>query len=567
MKAFSVCFAFLFSAVPIAAQIVGGEFIPLVEYSSGGVLEGLGYSVSGAGDVDADGVGDYIMSAPGTTANGIYAAGSVFVYSGATGSLLHRFDGELPNYGIGFSVAGAGDFNNDGFDDLMIGVPAASPGGLYGALQRAGSVYIYSGLTGTELHRFDGELASDSLGTVVACAGDVNGDGIDDVIMGATWTTIAGIPRNGTVWVYSGGTGALLYRFDGPGEYSRMGMAVAGAGDINLDGFDDFILSTPGLEINGLPAAGRAMVYSGATGTVLWQFDGTSAAAYLGWSVDTAGDVNQDGIPDVILGAPGSTYGSDIGAAFVYSGATGALLYQFDGDTVQGQMGAAVAGVGDVDGDTVDDLLVGAYRNNSGDLWDAGSVFLYSGATGNLLQRIDGIRWRANMGQSVAGVGDLNGDGLSEFLVGAPASSSTSIAGEVFVYSLRPYLHLDTRSVSLATGGQLDFQLDFPVTASLHEYKILMSQTGSGPSYFGVDIPLTVDQLVLDTFIGNYPVTNHAGMFGTLDTQGDSTASLVVPAGLPPALLGRKIWIAAISNQSSQDPKFSSVVIPITFVP
>jgi len=557
----------LFPCNASAAQMVGGEFRTAYSYDSGNILGNLGAAVASAGDVNADGVNDFILGANGSSPNGIFGAGSAFVYSGATGTLLHRFDGELPYYALGTSVAGAGDFDGDGYHDLIVGVPQASPGGLYGAVHNAGSVYVFSGQTGAVLHRFDGALAADSLGTSVAGAGDVNGDGIDDILIGATWATIGGTVRNGAVYVYSGGSGVLLYQIDGPSEYSRMGQTVAAAGDVNLDGYDDFIVGVSGGEVIGIPAAGYAQVYSGATGTLLWQFDGAQQEQHLGTSVASAGDVNRDGVPDFIFGAPGSYLsGFRYGEAFVYSGSSGALIHHFQGEAANGHLGEAVAGAGDVDGDGFHDLIVGAPNESDTGYSQTGSAYLYSGATGRQIQSFHGTRYWSFLGTAVAGVGDINGDSLAEVLVGLPGAYYSETEGEAFVYSLDPYLHASQRSLSISVGGQVDFQLNFPASASLQEYKILLSKTGSGPSIYGIAIPLTLDQMVMDTYLGNYPVSNHTGMSGTLSSSGLATASMTAPAGIPSSLLGRQIWIAAISNRVGQLPEFSSIVVPITFV-
>jgi hypothetical protein len=555
------------TSVSINAQIVGGEFQVVYEYESGIRVQNHGSAVANAGDVNADGIDDFIIGASGSSPSGISGAGSAFVYSGATGSLLHRFDGELPSYGLGSSVAGAGDFDSDGYDDLIVGVPFASPGGLYGAVHHAGSVNIYSGQTGAVLHRFDGALTYDSLGTAVTGAGDINGDGIDDVILGATWAAIGGIYRIGAVYVHSGDTGDLLYQIDGPGVYSRVGQTISKAGDVNSDGYADFFIGAAGAEVNGVDGVGYAQLYSGATGTLLMHFDGHVQGLRFGWSVTGVGDVDGDEVPDLLVGAPGREGSSPrLGEAFVYSGASGGLIHHLRGEDIVGHFGTSVAAAGDVDGDGLDDLVVGAPDDSSRGISKTGAAFIYSGSTGKLIQSFRGTKYLGMLGAAVAGVGDVNGDGLAEVLVGAPSPYYGTTQGEARVFGLDPYLHSSQRSISISSGGQLNFQLDFPAGARLQEYKILMSQTGPGPSIYGIAIPLTLDQLVMETYVGNYPVPQHTGMSGTLDANAIATASMTFPAGLPPTLLGRRIWIAAVTNRSGQLPEFSSIVIPVTFV-
>ena len=142
-------------------------------------------------------------------------------------------------------------------------------------------------------YTFDGAANGSRFGDSVAGAGDVNGDGFADVIVGARGA--------GSAYVYSGADGTVLRRFDGVAAGDRLGSSVAGAGDVNRDGFADVIVGAPRADAGGMDEAGSAYVYSGKDGTLLWQFDGAREYAYLGSSVDGAGDVNRDGFADLIV--------------------------------------------------------------------------------------------------------------------------------------------------------------------------------------------------------------------------------------------------------------------------
>lgn len=161
------------------------------------------------------------------------------------------------------------------------------------------------------------------------------------------------------------------HTFDGPGIYADMGRSVAGAGDVNRDGYDDLIVGAPSASPGGMYAAGSCFVYSGKDGNLLWQFDGPAARTRLGTSVSGAGDVDDDGYPDVIVGLPPK--------AHVYSGSDGSQLWELS--ILQGgSLGWSVSGAGDANGDGNDDVIVGAPSVRVGADEDAGSAIVYSGS-------------------------------------------------------------------------------------------------------------------------------------------------------------------------------------------
>ncbi|MDA0668050.1 MAG: hypothetical protein O3A50_09780, partial [Planctomycetota bacterium] len=191
--------ATLLSAAPAHAQMVGGQWETLWQFDGQASYDLLGFSVSGAGDVDGDGFDDLIVGALWADPGGLTEAGSAFVYSGATGSLIWQFDGQASADQLGRSVSGAGDVDGDGFDDVIVGAHGADPGGL----SDAGSAFVYSGATGSLIWQFDGQASSDILGISVSGAGDVDGDGFDDVIVGAPSADPGGVSSAGSAYVYS----------------------------------------------------------------------------------------------------------------------------------------------------------------------------------------------------------------------------------------------------------------------------------------------------------------------------------------------------------------------------
>jgi hypothetical protein len=538
---------FLLSANPIA-QTVGGEYDILHQWNGG---TSFGSSVSGAGDVNADGFIDFIVGAPEKHNK----SGSAYVLSGTDGSLLHQWDGNSGLNFFGHSVSGAGDANGDGYDDLLVGA--------YGESGTSGSAYLYSGADGSLLHQWTGQpWSSDYFGRSVSDAGDVNADGFGDVIVGATYASPGGLTYAGSAFVFSGLDGSQLFQWNGEAASYNFGDSVSAAGDVNGDGFGDLIVGAPAADPGGSANAGSAFVFSGANGSLLYRWNGDADHFHFGNSVSDAGDVNGDGFADLVVGAPWANNGglNSAGSAYVFSGADGSLLHQWDSDSAETWFGDSVSSAGDVNGDGFDDLIVGAPWADHGGFSRAGSAFFYSGLDGSLLHQGTGGSRYEYYGTSVSGAGDVDGNGLADVIIGA------SGRGSAFAYSFNPFLQANATTISASTGGVLNLNLNFPDAAGFDEYKILISKSGIGPSWHGVNIPLTRDSLVLDTYFGIYPVSVN-NMHGTLDANGDASGSLTVPAGISSTLIGNTFFFAAIANQLSQLPEYSSVAVLITITP
>jgi predicted lipoprotein with Yx(FWY)xxD motif len=362
--------------------------------------------------VNNDGFDDLIVGAPLDDNNGA-SSGSARVFSGATGLPLYTFSGDSAGDRFGISVSGAGDVNNDGFDDLIVGAYADDNNG-----SNSGSARVFSGANGSILHTFNGDAVNDQFGWSVSGAGDVNNDGFGDLIVGAPGDDNNG-GDSGSARVFSGANGAILYTFNGDSAFDNFGSSVSGAGDVNNDGFDDLIVGAPLDDNNGLTSSGSARVFSGATGLVLYTRNGDSAGDQFGYSVSRAGDVSNDGFEDFIVGAKfDDNNGEDSGSARVFSGNTGGILYTFNGDSAFDLLGDSVSGAGDVNNDGFDDLIVGAkLDDNNGS--DAGSARVFSGANGAILYTFNGDSAGDWFGVSVSGAGDVNNDGFDDLIVGA----------------------------------------------------------------------------------------------------------------------------------------------------
>jgi MYXO-CTERM domain-containing protein len=447
---------------------------------------GLGLTVSSAGDVNGDGFTDLALAAPDHAGAG---NGRVFLYHGGAGGPDSTVDGTLvgpAGAGFGKALARAGDVDGDGFGDLLVGAPNFSDG-----QSDEGRVLLFSGSPGgitaaTVPVTFDSNLAGALLGSSVG-ASDVNGDGFHDVLAGAPGLD-RGQPGEGGLYFVRGSPSGLLtdlptiVESDAPG--ARFGASVAGAGDVNADGFGDVVVGAPGYS-GSASGQGRIYVYRGQAsglGAVTVR-DGEESDAALGTSVDSAGDADFDGLSDVAAGAPGSN--GDSGTVYVWDGnrATGVVVtpYSYVSSVAGARLGASVAGGVDLDRDGHADVVAGAPGYSNGQAGE-GAVFVFlSGGTvlpGAVSLIMEGGTANLRFGSSVSGAGDVNGDGVGDVVVGAPGyTGGESGEGRVFLHlgntNGRPY-----RLRALRPGLSTLVQPGSVVPASLSAFDIAIQASG-----------------------------------------------------------------------------------------
>ncbi len=411
-----------------------------------------GYSVASAGDVNGDGYGELLVGAPFWT-NGQSNEGGAFLYRGraagldTTASWIGESDQVNARYGA--SVASAGDVNNDGNADIIIGAP------LYdGGETDEGRAYIYLGSTGGVIHfpnwTGEGNQVNAQYGISVTGIGDINHDGFADFASGAPYYDGGNIDE-GRVSVYFGsgsGIGSALAVLEPNKDNANFGFSVASAGDVNGDGISDLLVGAPGFD-GGSPGEGKAFIYYGTVNGVSspsdWGFESNQTNARLGWAVSTAGDVNGDGYSDIIVSAPyWDSIETDEGRVWIFygsqSGVASVPARIIESNQSESHFGAAVACVGDVNNDGYSDVAVGAPLYDNGQT-DEGQVFLYAGSPDGLRAAAvwtgEGNRANANFGASIANANDVNGDGFSDIIVGAPTYNNDADAaaeGTIFAF-------------------------------------------------------------------------------------------------------------------------------------
>ncbi len=498
----------------------------------------FGISVASAGDVNKDGYSDVIVGAhqypSGKGKAYLFEGSSTGISATAVDTLVGAASGDK----FGYSVSSAGDINGDGYSDVIIGA--------YGVSSGLGAAYVYLGSSGGLVtpasFTLSGLVGGGNFGISVACAGDVNGDGFSDVIVGAQVVNSS----TGALYLYCGSSTGIPTTpteiIPGVNSSSSFGNSVAGAGDVNGDGYSDVIVGAP----NDSGNVGAAYIYFGSAlptpflVTPSVQLSGITAGDYFGISVSSAGDVNGDGYADFIVGAPQRN--SSFGAVYVYLGSSGTIstspVTTLNG-TASGSFGVSVACAGDVNGDGYSDIIIGANTLNTA----TGAIYLYQGSSTGISttasQTINGLAISTAFGISVVSAGDVNGDGYSDIIIGAPNTSTNT--GAAYVYHGSPSGISSTGAVTLnglaagdtfgtvACAGDVNADGYSDVIIGADQFYSGVTHVGVAYLYLGssTGLPTTASQTLTGFVAGGYfgESVSCAG-----DVNGDGYSDVIIGA-------------------------------------
>lgn len=481
-----------------------------------------------------------------------------------------RIDGVLDHELTGYSLNYAGDVNGDGMDDLLIGAPGHGiddlPSGraylLYGGYRRQHlPVFPLTDIDESTGINIPGTEPDDEFGYSVSSAGDFNGDGIDDFLVGAPRENATG-NHSGAVYLFFGSEsghpsildpnsldGSNGIKFFGEAEFDAAGTSVAHVGDLNGDGYDDIAIGAPGVDATSgnsgrvyvvfgtsqaLPPSQDLSTINGSNGFIL---NGEGAHDRAGTSISHAGDVNGDGVADLMIGAPQADSASIAsGRVYVVFGSTlsippevnlsdldGSNGFKLDNSIIQAETGVDVAGVGDLNFDGIDDIVIGAPSVDHSGAQDSGAAYVVFGTTSGFPEALDlselngsnGFRLHtsiahARAGTSVSIIGDINNDGIDDLSIGAPGMTIDSVYG--------------AGQVQIIYGRAIGF----PPVVDLDHPEVYggFVVNGEAESYTGRSISTAID-------FGNTGVSDLAiGADAALDTSEGSTGRSYVIFGV-----------------------------------
>lgn len=520
-----------------------------------------GAAVANVGDINGDGIDDHAVAAPQSNA----FQGQIIIRSGRDNAQLAVLSESLndPNGGtadtFGAAIASVGDVNGDGRDDFVVSGPEFS-------LPQAssGRAQLLSGLDFSELEFLVGAGFGDRLGVSVAGLGDINSDGAADWGAGAP---LGG--SNGYARIMKSTTGTFL-SFGGAFPGDRFGISMTGLGDVSGDGVPDFAIGADQANTTIGARTGYVMIINGATESLMRTDFGSAAGDQFGASLVGVGDVNNNGTGDYLVGAPGN----GAGYARLVDGGNGLTIQQFFGDTASDQFGRAVAVVSDMDSDGLSDLAVGAPAEAAIPA-RSGYLRVFSSGTGAVLfTSADGPGTEGDaFGFSIVDLGDIAPlDGVSDLLVGAPRDDNAGAdAGSAKIVSGAP-LSLPTLTsaqtvISLSAGGSVTLEMTTDPADAGKFHWMFGSVTGTTGMLClnGISVPLAFDaytQQRLRTPLAA-PISNGLGVIAGTQTL----ATFNVNPGTDPSLAGLVVYHASVVTDTAFNCEKATNPVALTLVP
>ncbi|MDD3993238.1 MAG: FG-GAP-like repeat-containing protein [Desulfobacteraceae bacterium] len=430
----------------------------------------LGGAIAAAGDINGDGYADMVV--------GQGAADRILIFLGGKGGFSETpnavIEGPQAGSGFGDRVASVGDIDGDGFDDIIVTAPDRTTASQISIVQTDGTIVKETGTLFGQVLVYQGTetgLASKASwtlegfekagGIIVAGAGDVDNDGYGDILVAEPQADVSividgelvTLADGGTVRLFTGSahglSGEPAWTYLGQEAGGLFGSAVSSAGDVDGDGFDDIMIGAYLEDGGGLIDSGRCYFFQGSENGIssvpMMVLEGGQEGDWFGASIAAVGDVNNDGFDDVLLGAPGHTGGDGgSGVAYLYSGTLDGLdanPLTINAQTGYKRFGREVSGAGDVNGDGYHDVLVQGVTQN-GDVQEVRTV-LYLGAQEGLPNEMIALGERVVLsagfgdpGGSMAGLGDIDGDGFDDMAVGVWTKVGKNLGG-ILIYDGR----------------------------------------------------------------------------------------------------------------------------------
>ena len=516
---------------------------------SGGAIEQLWLnenygpvtSAASLGDVNGDGIPDFATGSLSSTSN----SGKLLVYSGSDYSMIWSVSLQAG------AICAISDLDSDGHSDLIVVND-----------HFFGGAKAYSGVNGNLLFELSTPPGYTRFRVQdLADVGDINSDGISDIAASSIDDS------NGSVFLFSGTNGALINRLDSPWLDADFGYSIASLGDLDGDNFSELLIGAPGSFSTA--SASRAVVISLGTRSLLYHFSRPREWKF-GQSVAALEDADGDGITDFVIAAPmtNGSLGYSTGDIYIYSGSTGALLQQHQGQPSEKLGWDFVEDAGDIDRDGLSDVMVSKNHFRTSPAYILPKVAFYSSVSSEIL-----YEWKDHEmvypDRQVFGaaLGDINQDGLLEMLIGISYGFAIWPINKLEIHSFTPGVFPTAAAFSASAGATLDFEINFPDAAAQENYRVLISASGIGSTLFGVEIPLQSDSFVLDSFLGIYPFSTYSGLHGTLNNHGNAAASITVPANAYLGLVGRTFHLAVVANPSGFLPNYTSIAVPVTIEP
>ncbi|MFH1998344.1 MAG: FG-GAP-like repeat-containing protein [Planctomycetota bacterium] len=396
----------------------GADGSRLIRFPCASGLSAFGNALCEALDTDYSGYPRFVVAGK-TSLDPIYGSnGFAHFYQLSPRGVLCRFMGLPSDIGFGSVVEVVDDLNGDQKPELLIGCPFAP--GAKG--KGVGKVYLYSSTGGKPLQVFEGQAQNSFFGAVVSGAGDIDKDGCSDFIIAAPGFTTKEANKAGRIYLFSSKAGRILPEpLTGNRENDRLGAALAALGDINANGYPDFAVSAPGPTTDSQPGSGRVLIIDGEKLRVFKNFKAPPYESNLGFSLGTVGDLDNDGIMDLLCASMhvNDTDQTTVERVYAFSSKDLKALYFIDAPKRDENFARYLTGIHDIDNDGVPEIMISAPKHAGPAGPDQGCVYICSGRTGEIKTCLVGEEAGDNFGKTIRFIKDVDGDGKKEICISA----------------------------------------------------------------------------------------------------------------------------------------------------